>query len=202
MIIQGYGEDGATEPIVLSSNVTQLEHQEHELTDKRNLQRDVKQSCENLITKDGSVFDLSKLETNQRVTIGPYDYGSLLLNYCQEEFNQYLTYEWHNDEDGFGIITFDSVTEAESISTVYEGEEAEPYDEKGYDGERYTGPEIDETFGDSGYGSNGYGDQGYGFDGYGEEHYYGEQFEFDHDFSLDHGSDGYGDDHYGDHGYG
>ena len=91
-----------------------------------------------MITKEGDVFDLSQLPTSQRVTIGPYDYGSLLLNYCQEEFNQYMTYEWHNDEDGFGIITFDPVSQAE-VSTVHEGEESESYDEKGYDGERFNG---------------------------------------------------------------
>ena len=76
-----------------------------------------------------------------------------------------MTYEWHNDEDGFGIITFDPVSQAESISTVHEGEESEPYDEKGYDGYRYGDPSYeDDSIGDDGYGGNGYGDNGYGSD--------------------------------------
>ena len=49
VIIQGYGEDGATEPIVLSNNITDLKG---DITEKRNLQRGGgRPSCENFITE-------------------------------------------------------------------------------------------------------------------------------------------------------
>ena len=49
MIIQGYGEDGATEPIVLSNNIT---HLHGDITEKRNLQRGGgRPSCENFVTE-------------------------------------------------------------------------------------------------------------------------------------------------------